>query len=499
MDNGNYSNYRITSKTLTAHNEVSVYNYSKKDPSSSIYPYIQSGSIESLISNYYHRRSFPNIELYYNHTFVDNLPVPVSVSILQNVETSSQKLIDSHHKKSINPPFRSSFPIAVRYISSSNTFYIERPPFQIDAEMYLLPSSKISHKSKKLSGYKIWIPWTISVFNPSNPLYFQIFFSDSQLSTMEDLYVPCILPNTYSSTSNICFGNSAEDFIDINNINSDSDIKYIYSSLFNEYMNGGWNIDLPSNLSFYIHSYYSALSENLISSEKFPTLHKFFCPTKEYLTSHLPKAKKTLIDSFLSNRANSYNSKYLYKYIIIMLSTFTLEETLSFYQELSSLSISKKLTFQSILDFTPSLSTPSESTSYYNAFVDLYQTSANNILTALDQHSASIGLISPNHNTYRILDVNVIVHFPDNDNKVYTSFQEIPDNLLHSFFKRILNAYKENLFNFETVVLHYYIETNTFQVHQIDSSHNFDKYYFNYILSSYTKLEEPNLQETLQS
>ena len=136
------------------------------------------------------------------------------------------------------------YPVAVRYVSEDGTYFIERPPFQVSVNF---KESYTSSKSKSIvldnQNIRIWIPWTITTvnmnsLNRNNDI--KIFFSDTQLIDNDTKYHICVLPNTYAN-SNICFANSLHGIReDIDNLS----LNEYYSSVFNEYMSGGWNTEI---------------------------------------------------------------------------------------------------------------------------------------------------------------------------------------------------------------------------------------------------------------
>jgi len=287
---------------------------------------------------------------FYDSSLNKNL-FPYSI-ILGRDKSFSSSLSDFYQSfytsKFTNTP-TSLNPIAVRYIDSSGNYYIERPPFQVEIDF-----SVTFNKKKKMSPAKIWIPWTVAVVNPSslNDTYF--YFSSSSLFSEETKYIVCPLPNIYAD-ARVCFANSLNSLpLD----NSDQDFRYKYSAIINEYFAGGWNLDLSSSLTSFVNSFLTSMKYDRINKEDFPTLFKFFTPTSQEISFHNPGLSKSTIRSLLNSTDKLYyseNRSYFFKYFFYILSTFSLSETLSFYEEIhkyySFINVEKPFlhTFSSIL------------------------------------------------------------------------------------------------------------------------------------------------------
>lgn len=223
------------------------------------------------------------------------------------------------------------YPIAVRYIDEHGCYYIERPPFQTEIDF------NVNGRSKVNNSVKIWIPWTITAINPGFPQGAKVYFSSRQLSDFGTKYVPSFLPNTYGDGS-ICFGNSLMEHSDLFQDNAE-DLRYIYSTVFNEYMSGGWNIDLYPNIVNYV----SGISKN-------PVINKFLNITSEDLLKAYPKLKRSTAESIASHEIQySHNRLEIFKYMFYAMGTMSLEETLNFYNEIIE-NNSSSINFSSITD-----------------------------------------------------------------------------------------------------------------------------------------------------
>jgi len=218
-----------------------------------------------------------------------------------------------------------SYPHSVRYISNNGTLYIERPPFKVQLNFV---AAKAGSSKAPLPQYEIWVPWTITELpllskNTANQ-NIRLYFSSSPLETLEDSkYIPCLLPNSYTD-GNICFSNSLSE-LDIEH----SDINYIYSMIVNEYMSGGWNLDL--GIPVLLYSGISRSNDSDISD----ITYEYWNPTYNSLSKRFPDLTEKNIDTLISQCKSdtpSSHSIYYFK----MMSGMTLEETLSFIKDIQN-------------------------------------------------------------------------------------------------------------------------------------------------------------------
>jgi hypothetical protein len=232
----------------------------------------------------------------------------------------------------------SPYPIAVRYIDQNGNYYIERPPFQTKVDF------NISGRSKVYNSVSIWIPWSITVLNPELPSGCKVYFSNQQLSDENTMYVPSLLPNTYQDGS-ICFGNS---LVNINDFFDDEkDVRQVYSAVFNEYMSGGWNMDLYPNILSFDYLFH-----------KNEILKKFINISQDDFMKQYPRMTKKVVDDLLFYRlSNGYSRLESFKYMFYAMGTMNLEETLDFYQAVIEESVQSQhpnnvKSFSKILDDT---------------------------------------------------------------------------------------------------------------------------------------------------
>lgn len=300
---------------------------------------------------------------------LENLfPELYTLNVTKNFQTSFQSYLD--YKSSLQDPFflQSPNPIAVRYVSSNGTHYIERPPMQISVDFSINYS-----KTKKMVPVKIWIPWTIFVVSPNNSEAY-MYFSDKSLSSLDQIYLNCPLPNIYND-ARICYNSSLAgmDFLS-------TDIRYRYSYMFNEYFSGGWNLDLPSSLenilSKYFYSNYSASFPN------YPALRNFFFPNLDKIKSSYPgRLSSAFIKKYIEN--NDIHSRYqsiysnrntFFRYFFIYMSSLNLDETLDFYKQVLSFSSDFDQSLYSVSSFEKivkktSISPMSNDQNYSNSMI----------------------------------------------------------------------------------------------------------------------------------
>lgn len=274
-------------------------------------------------------RSFSSIRKYSGYNFdVEKIPVAFSLGYQKTIDIDTKSLnrlvINS---TSTNSP-ENLYPIATRYIDTNGNYYIERPPFQLEVDMRL--TRRNSASAKRSLPHKIWVPWTLTVYTINHDM--KIYFSHSSLESMESKYVPCILPNTYSD-ARICFASSLMNLIDDHN--DHTNIRTNYSLMFNEYMNGGWNLDLSPNLCRYTGDLFLEFYHNKKNfKDKYPALSLFYSPPEDYVKKHFPKMNASRRENFNYISQNNSFSK-IYNYMFSIMSTFTVEKTLQFYKELT--------------------------------------------------------------------------------------------------------------------------------------------------------------------
>lgn len=274
-----------------------------------------------------------------------SLPTAYEIAFdpILNIPTSDLNVRYETNHYSTYSSLTDLYPLAVRYIDENGTYFIERPPFQVQLDYKIGRAS--SSTKRKLKDTTIWIPWTIFVINPSKSIYFY-YFSDKSLSSSSDTYVAPCLPNTYPSGS-ICYSSSLHTVpIDYET----SSLSSQYSLAINEFFAGGWNSDLTNPWTHTINqfSHMAKLKSDQYKDipSTYPTLYSFVFPSSDTLAPIL-KTSKVLRSSY-----DYYQKGYIYSFysdlsasnfhyvILYMLSTLSLEQTLSLIREFIDFSYS---------------------------------------------------------------------------------------------------------------------------------------------------------------
>jgi hypothetical protein len=336
-----------------------------------------------LVNNLYYYPEHLNkyAEAYENNKI--NFPVFLDIEFNLNRSVPSSAINNLYRRRiSLTPP-QSFYPIATRYISDSGYFVIERPPFQIDLDYKLGRAS--SRTKKRLTDRKLWIPWTIFIFNPKYPQGYKYFFSDSSLLNNDHKYISPYIPNTYIN-GDICFSNSLSN-IPQDSLPDSSDISHFYSTVFNDFFSGGWNSDLNNPWHSLINQLQSRILAKIISkdhiSQTYPILHSLLYPQEEILQPLLSKNSKL---KEMYDYCQKYPHVFLacldsqtFHYVILyILSTFDLPEILQLISEIFNLSttinssVHKDLTHK-FSDIVSSIEEKAENTLHHNIKLTLDQ------------------------------------------------------------------------------------------------------------------------------
>jgi hypothetical protein len=219
---------------------------------------------------------------YYNSNIVANelqTVFPFLSEITYNVSLTSHYLDDLKSKNSIkyDKSFFNTFaPIAVRYTNGSNMWLIERPPFQANITYRAAGSNGIG----KEVSYSIWMPWTVMFLDvrPEQSFYdAYLYFNDGPISSLDDVAVPCFFPNMYGD-GRMCLNQSGVMLQQHLSQTNSFDIATIYNFLINDYMSGGWNLDLSiqnfdriRNLTQLTKQSYSQIVHGIPNDKKYPS------------------------------------------------------------------------------------------------------------------------------------------------------------------------------------------------------------------------------------
>lgn len=273
-------------------------------------------------------------------TFLQQSPTD-SLTDYQNL------LIDSNNTKNV-------LPMAVRYVDSCGNHYVERPPFKIaidyknDRAYENYPKEFVSSSS----GLEMWIPWTIMVI----PSFFastydvssvKLYFSHKSLESMSDSYLKMFLPNSYSD-SRICMSNSFDHVVslsDDHHMSKSFDLRYWHSLILNDYMLGGWNSDLESSLLRKLDSLNTDDGRLTEALKKYPILNSYV-NIKDFdsildsavgvCQTYFGCTKKRSKDIMCRIKAKKFEHKDSYVKFFCYISLLSLEDTLSFYEQIQS-------------------------------------------------------------------------------------------------------------------------------------------------------------------
>lgn len=157
-----------------------------------------------------------------------------------------------HVKTLISPPDiktddQQIYPIAVRYTNGKNLWVIERPPFKATITYRATRSNSTSEKYRQ---YTMWMPWTVMVLNidfVSNYYDSYLFFNDSSLQSFDDQLVPCFFPNIYAD-GRMCLNQTYTGLQQYLYETQSFNVASVYNYIMNDYMSGGWNLDLGASV-----------------------------------------------------------------------------------------------------------------------------------------------------------------------------------------------------------------------------------------------------------
>ena len=244
------------------------------------------------------------------------------------------------------------YPMAVRYISSKNTYVIERPPFKLNIDYRQGTAYSNAGKFPELS---MWVPWTVMVFNGSEIASgefnnVKLYFNDGPIQSLDDILINSFYPNSYSD-ARICYSGSLSDFNNVLSLREfeNGNISYIYNYIFNNYMMGGWNSDLDSYLPT---KFYRAIAANKgsqppVPCKSFPMLELFVDPKQDEelykkIANSVPKVffnrlKKLFSKDTFSYIHNSLSKEKIFSRNFLIFSAFSLEQKINLISELKEI------------------------------------------------------------------------------------------------------------------------------------------------------------------
>lgn len=353
----------------------------------------------------------------------------------------SNNLLEEAYIQAVQPSIPTElYPIATRYIDSSGNYYIERPPFQVDIDYKIGGAS--SRTKRRVTDKKIWVPWTLFIFNPDNMGNARMLFSHKSLTHESDVYVTGYLPNLYSD-GNICYSNSLNTIPDIDP-NTKLSIAQVYALMINEYFAGSWNADLGNTWQSIYTYYYSLITKHYPDdAHLYPQMTRLFCPSNETIKSVFsPKSSvyKIFNSPQLANRTNHItylDYMYFHEYILTMLTTFSLQDILALVEEVSGV---------------------------YTNFIDPEHKYHSNLLSRIDNiNQKNFYLTGDFAKLKEEISVNLSnSHYRSNVQRVVNNFSSFP--VLHCIPSEYTSLQTKILiYNDQYFVDNYYLRVNMFQ------------------------------------
>ena len=347
-----------------------------------------------------------------------------------------------NYKKSY---FNTFAPIAVRYTNGTNLWLVERPPFQ--ANITYRPAGSGSVNSKQQS-YSIWMPWTVMLIDmqPDKSFYDSyLFFNDGPINSLDDRAIPCFFPNMYGD-GRMCLNQSGV-MLQQHLANTNSfDISTVYNFLINDYMSGGWNLDLGiqnfdrfRNATQLMKNSWNTITHGVSEDKKYPScisprtgriMHKRYIPN--FLNYFSLSPMNTIIDLISSLKDSKNSSLQSYASLI--------ESHTNKDKKASSLLSNTNTPSSSVLQYFKLLVSPtfaSREVRYNDPSTD-YVKIGKNIITVLDtylQEKLQTISFTNQHITLQDFETeNPILYIEDEDNVFF-----LEENLSEEYFINLLN------------------------------------------------------------
>ena len=333
--------------------------------------------------------------------------------------------------------FETFAPIAVRYTNGTNLWLIERPPFQ--ANITYRPSGS-SYVTGKEQSYSIWMPWTVMLIDmqPEKSFYDSyLFFNDGPINSLDDVAIPCFFPNMYGD-GRMCL-NQTSVMLQQHLANTNSfDISTIYNFLINDYMSGGWNLDLGiQNFDRYRNSSqpmkdcWKTITQGISDDKRYRSaisprtgrlMHKRYIPN--FLNYFSLAPMNLIVDIISSLKNNPNNSIQTYASLI--------ESHKHKDQKVNSLLANNDLPAPAVLQYFKLLVSPSFSSRevLHNDPNTDYTKIAKNIISVLDTYlQDKIETISSTdeHLTFQSFETeNPVLYIEDEDN-IFFLEEDLPE------------------------------------------------------------------------
>jgi hypothetical protein len=308
---------------------------------------------------------YRNVKEFYYERNRTVLPAVFRLTIDTAAKAQTRYVNNDRSLKSSNVNPDNLYPIAVRYIGVNNVYVIERPPFKVSVDF---KNARASYSQDPISPVEIWIPWTVMILPwndiiAGDPSTVRLFFNDGPIESLEDKLIPGYLPNSYSD-GRICWSNSFNNLLSQLNVSGPQsvDINYLYSSILNDYMMGGWNTDL--NFSYQALQYSNSYAINALQEkDQFPMISLFHNSSSidpafaqklrsiiEQKFGFTKRKSLSFVDgSIIRDSNNNQASRNIFIKLFAFMSSISLSDTLAFVSEIKKAMPNKK-TVQDLAD-----------------------------------------------------------------------------------------------------------------------------------------------------
>ncbi len=308
---------------------------------------------------------YRNVKEFYYERNRTVLPAVFRLTIDTAAKAQTRYVNNDRSLKSSNVNPDNLYPIAVRYIGVNNVYVIERPPFKVSVDF---KNARAAYDQDRISPVEIWIPWTVMILPwndiiAGDPSSVRLFFNDGPIQSLEDKLIPGYLPNSYSD-GRICWSNSFNNLLSQLNVSGPQsvDINYLYSSILNDYMMGGWNTDL--NFSYQALQYSNSYVINALhEKDQFPMISLFhnslsidptfaqkLRSTIEQKFGFTKRKSLSFVDGSILRDSNNHQvSRNIFIKLFAFMSSISLSDTLAFVSEIKQAMPNKK-TVQDLAD-----------------------------------------------------------------------------------------------------------------------------------------------------
>jgi hypothetical protein len=308
---------------------------------------------------------YRNVKEFYYERNRTVLPAVFRLTIDTAAKAQTRYVNNDRSLKSSNVNPDNLYPIAVRYIGVNNVYVIERPPFKVSVDF---KNARAAYEQDQISPVEIWIPWTVMILPwndiiAGDPSSVRLFFNDGPIQSLEDKLIPGYLPNSYSD-GRICWSNSFNNLLSQLNVSGPQsvDINYLYSSILNDYMMGGWNTDL--NFSYQALQYSNSYVINALhEKDQFPMISLFhnslsidptfaqkLRSTIEQKFGFTKRKSLSFVDGSILRDSNNHQvSRNIFIKLFAFMSSISLSDTLAFVSEIKEAMPNKK-TVQDLAD-----------------------------------------------------------------------------------------------------------------------------------------------------